>query len=269
MVDHGLGEALRVDRHGAAVGRFHRCELASVFQPVFYCQGELAGWQGLVRVNAYGDAGLSPWGLFSAASADDQLIGLDRRCRLLHTLNFFAAERAGGWLQVCVHHRLLTAVGEGHGREFRRLLDLLGVAPERLIVALPAQAGAAGASDAALTERAIASYRLQGFGVAATAQHATQITLLASQGAQIVRIDAAQLPDDALQCARLADRLPAGVSLHVKRIETERELRRAGHCGATLLQGYLFGSPAPLTSVARGTVADTAVQVRAHQSVAS
>jgi EAL domain-containing protein (putative c-di-GMP-specific phosphodiesterase class I) len=136
-----LRDDLRVTEGGRVVGRFLRCEIGSVLQPVARVAGDaITGAQALARVHAEAGAAPSPWNLFAQAASGDDLVLLDGRCRIVHTLNFFRSPTdavAALDLLLNVHPRLLTVVSTDHGRAFRRVLDSLQVDSRQVVITLP------------------------------------------------------------------------------------------------------------------------------------
>ncbi len=238
-----LRDDLRVTPGGAVVGRFLGSEVASAFQPVMdLATGSITGAQALARVHADTGGELSPWNLFSLAASDEQLVLLDRRCRIVHTLNFFSqeAQTSGPALLLNVHPRLLPAVASDHGRAFRRVLDSLAIEPRRVVILLPTLTRA----QLDLQCQVAASYRIHGFRVAVTADEPALLqALLARQPVDVLRVDAHRLPSgrvawtDAFRTAAAwqAER-------HIVKIETETQRSDALSVGASHGQGWLFAT---------------------------
>lgn len=238
-----LREDLRVTDSGRVVGRFRRCEIDSAFQAVLPIGGEVGSeptaFQALARVHGESGGELSPWNLFAQAASDDDLVVLDRRCRVVHTLNYFSAARAAVLL-LNVHERLLTAVELDHGRTFQRVLASLGITQRNVAIVLPPL------TEASLDRQAevVASYRLNGFRVAATADSAALLQVLSTRiPVDIVRVDARHLNQRGWR-----DVLPAlaagGAEIHATRIDDEAKLTDARAAGATHGQGWLLATPA-------------------------
>ena len=86
-----IGPPLYRTEDGRVAGRFLNARVSSVFQPVVDLHRQLVlGHQGLLRVEASGNSPLAPWSLLALAASDAMLRHLDRLCRTLHTLNYFA-----------------------------------------------------------------------------------------------------------------------------------------------------------------------------------
>lgn len=233
-------EDLRVTEDGRVVGRFQGGEIASVFQPIarIGCR-TVTAVQALARTCGEVDGEAPPAHLFSLASSDDELVLLDRRCRIVHTLNFFAGEDNDRQLLLCVHPRLLAAVATDHGRAFRRVLDSFAVSVTRAVIALPPLQ----ADTVALQAQVVASYRLNGFRVAVTAPRPDVLRALAERlPADVVRVEARQLRrgdwDDVLRGVR-----QQGSELHITRVEDEDDLALAIEQRATHWQGWHLSRP--------------------------
>ena len=231
---------LRVTASGAVIGRFMQCDVTSVFQPIVAAgDGSTTAVQALVRATSEGGAPFSPAALFSMAADDDALVTLDRRCRIVHTLNFFRSDPPQIDLTLDVHERLLTAVSAEHGRAFRGVLESLRIPTRRVVIQLPPVA--ADAID--LHAQVIGSYRVNGFRVAAVPTDPLALQrLLAAISVDVVRVDVQALAQPgwsaALDVAR--DR---GAQVHATRVETFEMQARAREAAATHLQGWLVGSP--------------------------
>ena len=247
-----LRDDLRVIASCRVAGRFLGSEIASAFQPVARLDAAgppvVTAAQALARVHADSGAELSPWNLFALAASDEQLVLLDRRCRIVHTLNFFAAaESATLSLLLNVHPRLLPAVASDHGRAFRRVLDSLAIEAQRVVIVLPPLVS----NQLDLQCQVAASYRINGFRVAAAVDDPLLLqALFARQPVDVVRIESHRLASgpwrDGLSAA-----LDAGAELHATRVEAEAGRTRALELGMTHWQGWWLARPAatPTTSL--------------------
>ena len=231
---------LRVTASGAVVGRFMQCDVKSIFQPIVAA----ADWsttavQALVRASSEGGAPLSPADLFRMAADDDALVTLDRRCRIVHTLNFFRADPPQIDLLLGVNERLLTAVSAEHGRAFRGVLESLRIPTRRVVIQMPPLE----AEQTDLHAQVIGSYRVNGFRVAAVPDDPAALRrLLAAITVDVVRVDAQAIAQPGWSAALDAAR-DRGAQIHATRVETFAMQARAREAGATHLQGWLVGSP--------------------------
>jgi len=243
-LDWQPGLSLRRDANGAVVGRFFAAELTSVYQPVVALEGESGmrrvGREALVRSHAGGGAGLSPWGLFSMVADDDALVGLDRLCRTLHTLNDPLAEARDECLFLNVHGRLLAAVTEDHGRAFRRILDLLGRPSINVVIETPESACA----DPQLLAFVLSNYRLNGFKVAVNVNSVGELEKLFGElRPNFVKIDSRRLRRE--EFAAFAELAAAHGALPVfTRVERAELRAEVAALDGAWAQGYaLDGDP--------------------------
>jgi EAL domain-containing protein (putative c-di-GMP-specific phosphodiesterase class I) len=239
------GEASEFDLSLSADGRvcgwFHRCQITSAFQPILTAEGEPVAAQALLRVHGQGGGDLAPWSVFSRAAHDEELAALDRRCRVVHALNFFAQDTAGLDLYLCVHERLIATAAYEHSRAFRQQLDQLGIPSERIVIELPAQAE----GQEGLLCQAIASYRLNGFRVAINPTGVGQLEeVLGRNRPDAIKIDVRQLKAAFLRSPALHQATAGGAALVAKRVDTATEHHQAMRAGATHVQGHLFAAPA-------------------------
>jgi EAL domain-containing protein (putative c-di-GMP-specific phosphodiesterase class I) len=228
------------DASGRVQGQFFHSSLTSLFEPVWRVatDGTLAldGHEAVMRTwTRDGDAGLNPWKMFSHAD-DSTLVELDRLCRLVHTLNYFARTDARR-LVVNVHGRLLAAVAADHGKAFHRAVTALGLSPEQLVIQVPSTAN----DDLGLLLFVVDNYRRNGFAVAVQASDP------AEAGALMVHARPAFLKLDArrdwqtrhvLGLAESARDL--GVTLALRRCERQRDLDLARDAGIAYVQGSML-----------------------------
>ena len=137
-LERGGGRQLRRLPEGGVVGDWFGCELSSVFQPIVLHAGRSTiGYEAFLRILGNGERALSPWTLFSANADDGRLVALDRLARTVHALNFLLSVDGDGLLFLNVHGRLLAAVSGDHGAAFRKVVDALGLPPERIVIETP------------------------------------------------------------------------------------------------------------------------------------
>lgn len=234
------GELWR-DAHGDVVGRFLGLDLGSAFQPLREAGSyRIVGHEAFVR----SVGGLSPWTLFAHAASDDQLIELDRTCRTVHAIRYFARRSTEGWLFLNVHGRLMHAVADNHGRTFRRVLDALAIPADRVVIESPEAL-----SDCpALLGCVMGNYRRAGFRTAISLASASQAHELVDRiSPDFVKIDIGRVRSakDLVELSTRARR--GGVGVIVKRVGTSQQLAFARVGGVDLIQGHIFGceSPAP------------------------
>lgn len=229
------GAALRALADGTIIGRFQRMDLASVFQPVVAGgSGAVVGLEAFVRAHGRGDLSLTPWGLFSLADRGRALVGLDRLCRIVHTLNFLRMPACEGRLFMNVHGRLLEAVADNHGQAFRSTLDRLGFSPERVVIEIPHRAN----DNRRLLALALQNYRRHGFSVAINIADPAQIpSLLGVVQADYVKFDGRSFSlSEPAELAAAAAR-SQGVQPVFTRIETSVQFDFLRKIPGVLLQG--------------------------------
>ena len=234
------------DASGRVQGQFFHSSLTSLFEPVWQLAADgtlaLAGHEALMRTwTRDGDLGLNPWKLFSLASDDSTLVELDRLCRLVHTLNYFARTDARR-LVVNVHGRLLAAVAADHGKAFHRAVVALGLSPEQFVIQVPSTAN----DDLGLLLLVVDNYRRNGFAVAVQASDP------AEAGALLVHAKPAYLKLDArrdwvtrhvVSLAESAREL--GITLTLRRCERPSDLELARAAGITHVQGSVLPGAEP------------------------
>ncbi|MBL8492557.1 MAG: EAL domain-containing protein [Rhodocyclaceae bacterium] len=236
----GGADEIHWEADGHAVGTFHRARLSSVFQPIVDLRThEVVAHEALIRCHKGND--LSPWGLFSLASDPQNLVSLDRLCRTVHALNYFAAAGATARLHLNIHTSLLETVPTDHGRVFSHILACLGVGPERVVVEFHESANRA--PD--LLKGAALNFCRRGFGLC-----------LSYGGEKYPWLRALPVPEGTL-IRIVPGRLAGGVALDslveacrrhgfvplLHHVETAGDRARAIAAGARLGQGFLFGRP--------------------------
>ncbi|NMG44418.1 EAL domain-containing protein [Aromatoleum toluvorans] len=225
---------------GSVVGDWFGCELSSVFQPIVEpSSGGVVGHEALLRCLGSGQRDLSPWVLFSANADDDRLVALDRLARTVHALNFIASAGDDGLLFLNVHGRLLAAVAGDHGAAFRKVVDALGFAPERIVIEAPVVAS----RQADLLSFVLRNYRHNGFRVAVNIESVAQWQALSgSVPTDFIKIGASVLAaedDGPAALERLRTRA-GSARVIVTRVEEKPAV--AWPSGA-LAQGHAYGAP--------------------------
>jgi hypothetical protein len=230
------------------VGDWFGCQLSSVFQPIVPPSADgIFGHEAYLRILGSGERALSPWTLFSANADDGRLVALDRLARTVHALNFLSSVEGDGLLFLNVHGRLLAAVGGDHGAAFRKVLDALGLPPERVVIETPLEAS----SQPELLGFVLRNYRSNGFQVAINVDSPAQWQSLASRvPAQFVKIDNAHLffADDWRKRLDWLAGLREGATIIITRLEHRLE---GDLPDGLLLQGYAYGLPAQRAAITR------------------
>lgn len=241
------GRQLHRQDDGRIVGDWVGLELSSAFQPIVNADGRTIGREAFLRSASTDDQGLSPWTLFSTATDDTRLIALDRLARTLHLLNALVGGNTA-LLFLNVHGRLLAAVGDDHGRAFRRVVDALGVAPENIVIETPVEASA----QPDLLAFVLRNYRNNGFRVAVNVDSAAQWQGIASAiHPHFVKIDSRKLGrgHEAQERLKWLNALREDAALIVTHIEAASPDYRVGH---SLQQGYAFGFPSAAIDTRQG-----------------
>ena len=230
-------------------GRFLDIDITSAFQPIFGADGGIFGDAALVRCRDEGGVTRSPQTLFGRALSDSDLVRLDRLCRTVHAINYFACAPAGRALILKVDPRLLASVPDQHGKAFERVLTSLGIATDQVIIEIPSAANA----NPALVAHVVANYHFRGYRVAVHyAGDAGWRATLAHLRAAFVIVPFVEQPTGSLG-TDLAGARASGARGLVTRLESGASLAAARQGGADLLQGFGLGDPGPdLVDSARG-----------------
>jgi len=241
-----IGPPLHRTDDGRVAGRFLNARVSSVFQPIFDLSRQVVvGHQGLLRVDASGDSPLAPWNLFALAASDAMLQHLDRLCRTLHTLNYFADVDKSQSLFLNVEQRLLASVPRDHGKVFEGILARFDLSPRRVVIVFPRSV----TGDPVLLRKAARNYRARGYRllVPGTSWGDDFLRLVADAEIDLVKVDVAQgFNPDQLSAFGVALG-ENGVPLLVGRVESADLLKGIIEAGADLAQGFVLGTPAPLT----------------------
>lgn len=231
----------------SVVAKLHGTYLGSAFQPWRHpVDGAVQAHEAYARSHSRNGENLSPWQLFADAEVDHQLVTLDRLCRTVHALNYFAVGDPGRPLVLNVDARLLHAVPDRHGEFFSRVLGLLDVAPQRIVIDIRTSQ----LLDLSGLRRVIGNYRRHGFQVAVNAEGVMHARSLAG----LLMPDVLMLEADVFHPAALANLRAAltkdGVRIAVKRIETPVQLAVARDAGVDWVQGCLLDAPGVLGGLA-------------------
>jgi EAL domain-containing protein (putative c-di-GMP-specific phosphodiesterase class I) len=202
-------------------------------------RGERVGHQAVLRVESRGGGSIAPWGLFAQAGGDAALVKLDRLCRTIHALNYFAMPREAGLLFLNVERRLLTGVAADHGAWFEAVLAVMGVPTARIVIVMPADA----VDNPVVFVRAAISYRIRGYRVMVPVRSLAESDLshvfladphyVALESTQEIGSRATQGLLQALQ--------RRGIQVMARRVENARHAEAARRAGVRLLQGFHVG----------------------------
>jgi EAL domain-containing protein (putative c-di-GMP-specific phosphodiesterase class I) len=234
---------LSIGDSGAVIAQFYRSRVTSGFQPITRARsGERVGNHALLRVESGSGESIAPWGLFAQAGDDAALVKLDRLCRSVHALNYFAASARGdGLLFLNVERRLLTGVSADHGAWFEAVLALMGASPTQVVIVMPAEA----VDNPVAFVRAAISYRIRGYRVMVPVRSTTEADLshVFLADPHYVAIDSAAALG-ARETQRFLEALARrGIHLLARGVERPEQAEAARRAGVELLQGFHVGRP--------------------------
>ena len=231
---------LSIGDNGAVIAQFYRSRVTSGFQPITRAaSGERVGNHALLRVESGGGESIAPWGLFAQAGDDAALVKLDRLCRTVHALNYFATSRGDGLLFLNVERRLLTGVTADHGAWFEAVLAVIGASPTQVVIVMPAEA----VENPVAFVRAAISYRIRGYRVMVPVSSVTEADLshVFLADPHYVALDAATALGNRDTQRFLEALARRGIHLLARGIESPERAEAARRAGVELLQGFHFG----------------------------
>jgi EAL domain-containing protein (putative c-di-GMP-specific phosphodiesterase class I) len=222
-------------------------KLKSAFQPI-YGNGELFGYEALLRPSLGDEQIISPEFAFGYAEQSGGLIKFDRIARTLHVLNFRQIYADYGLLFLNVHPQLLLNV-TAHGKVFERILHANSVPTHRVVIEIPESR----IEDDKQLIRAIENYRDLGYRIAIDGfgQRYSSLNRLWKLSPEFVKLDNS-LIHDAERYPHVKNILPRlvdiintlGTRTIFKGIETQRQLDIAVNSHNPLLQGNFLSAPA-------------------------
>jgi len=146
---------------GEVRGRFKGVELKSVFQPLFPGRaGQSIAHEALLRATDREGQPLQPADVFGFPSSPEEMLFLDRLCRVVHAGNFVRQALPGDLFLNIEGRHLLAA--SNHGQTFESLLKVCGLTPERIVLEILE----ARIDDLERLQEAVAGYRSRGYRVA-------------------------------------------------------------------------------------------------------
>ncbi|MDF3833012.1 EAL domain-containing protein [Cupriavidus basilensis] len=227
------------DERGQVQGQFYNCSLTSAFEPLITLSSrDVVAHEGTLRTYAGDGVGLAAWKLFAMAADDASLVSLDRLSRLVHAINYFAAD-GDRKLVLNVHNRLLAAVADDHGSAFRRALQSLGLPLERFVIQVPASAN----DDLPLLLHVVGNYRRNGFAVSLQASDPAEAgALMAHALPDWLKLDMRRNWTDRQLAGLQASADSAGVTLIGRRLENAEHAERLQAAGIALGQGSYTGA---------------------------
>lgn len=193
-------------------------------------------------------AAITPQQLFAQGKEPDEIILIDRLCRLIHTQNFQTFAPAESWLFLNLSpHIILNAYSQGLFVT-AELLKQANIPPQRVVIEILEKKIA----DEALLAEAMAHYRAEGYLTAVDDFGAGQSNFDRIWRLQpdIVKLDRSIIANSAIN-PRARRVLPSLVSLiHeagclvlIEGIETATEAMISMDSDVDLVQGYFFSHP--------------------------
>ena len=237
------GRELWRDVNGQVQGQYFQCSLTSAFEPlVTLADRGVVAHEGSIRTYAEDGVGLAAWKLFAMAADDTSLVSLDRLTRLVHAINYFAADGEHK-LVLNVHNRLLAAVADDHGAAFRRALESLGLPIGRFVIQVPASAN----DDLPLLLHVVGNYRRNGFAVSLQASDPAEAgALMAHAMPDWLKLDMRRTWTDRQLSGLRASAEGAGVTLIGRRLQDDEAVERLQNAGIVLWQGRVIADePVP------------------------
>ncbi|HBO80042.1 MAG TPA: diguanylate phosphodiesterase, partial [Cupriavidus sp.] len=231
------------DVNGQVQGQYFHCSLTSAFEPlVTLADRGVVAHEGSIRTYAEDGVGLAAWKLFAMAADDTSLVSLDRLTRLVHAINYFAADGEHK-LVLNVHNRLLAAVADDHGAAFRRALESLGLPIGRFVIQVPASAN----DDLPLLLHVVGNYRRNGFAVSLQASDPAEAgALMAHAMPDWLKLDMRRTWTDRQLSGLRASAEGAGVTLIGRRLQDDEAVERLQNAGIVLGQGRVIADePVP------------------------
>lgn len=235
-------------RAGEVRGHFRGLELKSVFQPLFSTHADQAvAHEALLRAIDRDGRPLLPAEAFSAPASSEEMLFLDRLCRVVHAGNF-VRQGVPGDLFLNIEGRHLLAASN-HGQTFESLLKVCGLTPERIVLEILE----ARIDDLGRLQEAVAGYRSRGYRVAIDdfgCEH-SNFDRLWRLNPDIIKLDRS-LMVQAEANPRVRRVLPKlveiihelGALAVCEGIENQTQNDLAVDAGADWLQGFFYARPA-------------------------
>ena len=151
---------------GRVLVRYRHLRLESEFLPIVETAG--GGVRGhaarLLATAEHSYQSVAEPAVFALPESSEELVFVDRLTRTLHTLNYltYLDRKSRGLLLLKVHPRHVAGVARDHGLAFEEILRACGLLPDEITLEL----GVPEDADAGHLLRAIANYKLRGYGIA-------------------------------------------------------------------------------------------------------
>ncbi len=155
-----------VSEDGQVFVHFANLRLESGYSPIIdTALGEPRGHAAVLHASGLRNhLPLESEAVFVLPGDDEEFVYLDRLVRTLHTLNYltFLNRHSRGTLLLKVHPRHVASVAADHGLAFEEVLRTCGLLPNQITLEIEID----GVEDATHLVRAIANYKLRGYGIA-------------------------------------------------------------------------------------------------------
>ena len=233
---------------GEISGHFRGLALKSVFQPLFSSHSGLpVAHEALLRAADCQGRPLRPGEVFAFPCNAQEMLFLDRLCRVVHAGNFVRQAPSGDLFLNIEGRHLLAA--SNHGQTFESLLKVCGLTPERIVLEILE----ARIDDLGRLQEAVSGYRSRGYRVAIDdfgCAH-SNFDRLWQLSPDIVKLDRS-LMVQAEANSRARRVLPKlveiihelGATVVCEGIENRTQHQLAADAGADWLQGYFYALPA-------------------------
>lgn len=228
--------------------------LSSAFQPIISLNHRrVVGQEALLRTHDKSGNSIAPLALLNATEGTEQIIELDRLCRLLHGFNYARHPVGNEWLFLNITPQVISH-GYRYGSFFAQLLQDSALSPSQVVVeVLEGQV-----SDEVHLSESIDYYRQIGCLIAIDdfgAGHSNIDRVLRLEP-EIVKLDRSLITNTTPKARRVLANLvallhEAGCLVVLEGIETLEQSLIAYDVDADLVQGYFFSAPAaaPLRSL--------------------
>jgi EAL domain-containing protein (putative c-di-GMP-specific phosphodiesterase class I) len=237
-------------------GLFNDYQLESAYQSIYSPKHHrFVGFESLLRAN-HKDSNTSPLTVFNSVQTEQDIVKLDRLCRLLHILNFSNAEAdplQNQWIFVNIHPSVVLN-GKKFGSFFPDFLEKYNIPPHRIVVEITEN----NVVDEKLLSDTIDVYKnigclvaIDDFGTGYSNFHR-----IWSLSPDIIKLDKSII-SQAMSNEKLRRALPnligmiheSGSLALIEGIETQEEAFYAVDCEADLLQGYFIEKPKPADQI--------------------
>lgn len=248
--------------------------LSSVFQPIISLNHRrVVGHEALLRTHDNQNKTISPALLFNSRENIEEVIELDRLCRVLHSSNYQQHPHDNGWLFLNINPDVINH-GHKYGPFFSQLLDETGLAASQIVVEVLENQ----VSDEALLRESIDYYRQIGCLIAIDdfgAGH-SNIDRVLHMEPDIVKLDQSLLNNTSAKAKRILTNLvsllhEAGCLVVLEGIETLEQTLLAYEIDVDFVQGFFFSLPAtqPVPQLPENFFPQIDIELEKHQKKSS